>query len=371
MDSLRYWVQDMHVDGFRFDLATILGRERAGFDPSSSFLDAVRQDPVLSQVKLIAEPWDIGPGGYQLGRFPPAWSEWNDRFRDTMRAFWRGDEGQLSDFATRLMGSADLFSHLGRRPSASVNFVTAHDGFTLHDLVSYNDKHNNANGEDGQDGSDNNLSWNHGAEGPTDDPDVRALRQRQVRNLLASLLFSQGTPMLLAGDEFGHGQNGNNNAYCQDNPLTWLDWERAQNAEGRSLSAFVRRLLALRRGYPQLRRSRFLQARDAHTEEGVHWYRADGQPMAVDDWNDPQARSLMLEMPAALDARQTSRQTSLLLLINAGATEQRFMLPALDSGHWKIMISSAAAATEIGDDGSVVLVDRALMLLARRHAAER
>lgn len=369
MDSLRYWVQDMHVDGFRFDLATILGRERAGFDPSSSFLDAVRQDPVLSQVKLIAEPWDIGPGGYQLGRFPPGWSEWNDRFRDTMRAFWRGDEGHLSDFATRLMGSADLFSHLGRRPSASVNFITAHDGFTLNDLVSYNDKHNHANGEDGQDGSDHNLSWNHGEEGATDDPGVRALRQRQVRNLLASLLFSQGTPMLLAGDEFGHTQNGNNNAYCQDNPLTWLDWERARNAEGRSLSAFVRRLLALRRRYPQLRRSRFLQARDAHAEEGVHWYRADGQPMTVDDWNQPQARSLMLEMPAPLDGRPQITGTDLLLLINAGATEQRFTLPPLDAGRWKIMISSVAELPEVLDGDSVVLVDRALMLLARRRTA--
>ncbi len=216
-DSLRYWVAEMHVDGFRFDLATILGREHHGFDPKGGFLDACRQDPLLSQVKLIAEPWDVGPGGYQVGAFPPGWSEWNDKFRDNVRAFWRGDEGQLAELATRLTGSADLFHHRGRRPTASVNFVTAHDGFTLHDLVSYAHKHNEANGEHNRDGSDNNISANYGVEGETDDEQINALRLRQMRNMLATLLLSQGTPMLLAGDEFGRSKGGNNNTYFQDN----------------------------------------------------------------------------------------------------------------------------------------------------------
>ncbi|MGH7041603.1 MAG: glycogen debranching protein GlgX, partial [Acetobacteraceae bacterium] len=224
-DSLRYWVSEMHIDGFRFDLGTILGREAHGFDVSSGFLDACTQDPVLSQVKLIAEPWDIGPGGYQVGGFPPGWAEWNDKFRDTVREFWKGDSGKLSDLATRLAASADAFHRRGRKPWASVNFVTAHDGFTLQDLVSYNEKHNEANGEDNRDGTDNNSSWNHGVEGPTEDAAILDLRDRQKRNLLATLLMAQGTPMLLAGDEFGRTQQGNNNAYCQDNEISWVNWD--------------------------------------------------------------------------------------------------------------------------------------------------
>ncbi|HEY2135699.1 MAG TPA: glycogen debranching protein GlgX, partial [Xanthobacteraceae bacterium] len=255
-DSLRYWVQEMHVDGFRFDLGTILAREPYGFDAGGGFLDSCRQDPVLSSVKLIAEPWDCGPGGYQVGHFPPGWAEWNDRYRDTVRRFWKGDEGQLPDLARRLTASADLFNRRGRKPWASVNFLTAHDGFTLNDVVSYDNKHNEANGEDGRDGSSNNLSWNHGAEGPTSDQNIVALRERQKRNLLATLLLSQGTPMLLAGDEFGRTQHGNNNAYCQDNEISWVDWSLSR--DGAALNRFVQRMVAIRRAYPILHRNRFL-----------------------------------------------------------------------------------------------------------------
>ena len=255
-DSLRYWATEMQVDGFRFDLATILGRESYGFDEGCGFLDTCRQDPILSQCKLIAEPWDCGPGGYQVGGFPPGWMEWNDRFRDTVRKFWRGDEGQLAQFATRLSGSADLFNHRGRKPYASVNFITAHDGFTLNDWVSYEKKHNEANGENGKDGSDNNISANYGVEGPTDDPEISELRLRQMRNMLATLLFSQGTPMLLAGDEFARSQNGNNNAYCQDTEIAWVNWNIGD--KGQSLLLFTYRLIALRKRFPILHRGRFL-----------------------------------------------------------------------------------------------------------------
>ncbi len=369
MDSLRYWVQDMHVDGFRFDLATILGREREGFDPSGSFLDAVRQDPVLSQVKLIAEPWDIGPGGYQLGQFPPGWAEWNDKFRDNVRALWRGDGGQLPEFATRIMGSADLFNHKGRRPAASVNFVTAHDGFTLHDLVSYNDKHNQANGEDGRDGSDHNISWNHGAEGPTQDPDLLALRARQMRNLLASLLFAQGTPMLLAGDEFGRTQQGNNNAYCQDNPLTWLDWAEAASEAGKRQTAFVRKALKLRRRYPHLRRGRFLDARDGGDGGSVEWLRSDGAAMGEADWNDPEARVLMLKMGGSDvdDGEHGPEHETLLLVVNAGHAEVRFAVPAPGDRQWRVLLSTTAGQAPVLDEGGgLTLPDRSMALLASR-----
>jgi len=255
-DSLRYWVQEMHVDGFRFDLGTILAREPYGFDEGGGFLDSCRQDPVLSSVKLIAEPWDCGPGGYQVGRFPPGWAEWNDRYRDTVRGYWKGNTGTLSEFAARVTGSTDLFNRRGRKPWASVNFLAAHDGFTLNDLVSYNDKHNEPNGEDNRDGHSDNRSWNHGVEGPTDDPQVTELRERQKRNMLATLLLSQGTPMLLGGDEFGRTQQGNNNAYCQDNEISWVDWDHDERAQ--ALTRFVRRLTALRSRYPILRQNRSL-----------------------------------------------------------------------------------------------------------------
>src|SRR6201996_6242163 len=256
-DSLRYWATEMRVDGFRFDLATILAREPYGFDEGGGFLDACRQDPVLSSVKLIAEPWDIGPGGYQVGQFPPGWAEWNDKFRDTVRSFWKGDAGMLPEFAKRISGSSDLFNKRGRKPWASVNFITAHDGFNLNDLVSYNDKHNEANGEDNRDGHSNNHSWNHGAEGPTDDPEIIALRLRQQRNILATLLLSQGTPMITAGDEMARTQDGNNNAYAQDNETSWLDW-LAINSRGQALREFTRKLIAIRNAYPALHRSRFV-----------------------------------------------------------------------------------------------------------------
>ncbi len=256
-DSLRYWATEMRVDGFRFDLATILGREPYGFDEGGGFLDSCRQDPVLSSVKLIAEPWDCGPGGYQVGGFPPGWAEWNDRFRDEVRGYWKGDEGLLPALASRLTGSADKFNKRGRRPWASVNFITAHDGFTLADTVSYNEKHNSANGEDNRDGHSHNLSYNYGAEGPTDDPEIRAVRMRQMRNLLATLLLSRGTPMLLAGDEFARTQKGNNNAYCQDNEISWIDWG-AIGEEERDLAEFTQRLLILRKSLPMLSRGRFL-----------------------------------------------------------------------------------------------------------------
>ncbi|PPT26335.1 glycogen debranching enzyme GlgX, partial [Xanthomonas arboricola] len=346
MDSLRYWVQEMHVDGFRFDLATILGRERYGFDPSGSFLDAVRQDPVLSQTKLIAEPWDIGPGGYQVGNFPPGWVEWNDKFRDNVRAFWRGDGGQLAELATRLTGSADLFNHSGRRPTASVNFVTAHDGFTLRDLVSYEGKHNFANGEEGRDGSDHNISANYGVEGDTNDPAIKQLRRQQMRNLLATLLLSQGTPMLLAGDEFGHSQNGNNNAYCQDNELTWIDWTAATKAAAADQAAFVRRLIRIRQRYPLLHRARFFDGKfdEALGLKDLTWLAPDGHEMDEASWHDPEARALMLRLDGrspTTGLREIAANVTLLMLINAASTSVSFTLPAMHDEHWRVLVDTA------------------------------
>jgi isoamylase len=318
-DSLRYWVQEMHVDGFRFDLGTILARELYGFDQSGGFLDSCRQDPVLSAVKLIAEPWDIGPGGYQVGGFPPGWAEWNDRYRDTARAFWKGDEGAVAELATRLTGSGDLFNQRGRRPWASVNFVTAHDGFTLNDLVSYDDKHNEANGEDNRDGHSDNRSWNHGAEGPTDDPDIVELRERQKRNLLATLLLSQGTPMLLGGDEFGRTQQGNNNAYCQDNEISWVDWQHDEQAE--VLTRFVARLTALRRQYTVLRRSSFLTA-EWNEELGVK-----------DSTWLTRCFGLLLDGRAPTSGiRRRGSEATLLLIVNAHHDVVLFTLPEVTGG---------------------------------------
>src|SRR5438876_4134260 len=259
MDSLRYWILEMHVDGFRFDLASTLARDHEGVNKLHAFFEIIHQDPVLSQVKLIAEPWDVGEGGYQVGNFPVLWAEWNGKYRDTVRSFWKGDEGRIGEIAYRLTGSPDLYEHGGLRPYASINFVTAHDGFTLQDLVSYNEKHNEANGEDNRDGTDNNRSWNCGAEGPTDDPVINALRAQQKRNFLATLLLSQGVPMITAGDEIGHTQNGNNNAYCQDNELTWLDWDLSP--EKRDFLAFVKKTTLLWRTQPVFQRRRFFQGR--------------------------------------------------------------------------------------------------------------
>jgi isoamylase len=292
MDSLRYWVLEMHVDGFRFDLAATLARELHAVNRLGAFLDIIHQDPLLSQVKLIAEPWDLGEGGYQVGNFPVGWAEWNDRYRDTVRSYWKGDGGLVSDLAYRITGSSDLYAHSGRRPYASVNFVTAHDGFTLQDLVSYNGKHNEANGENNRDGTDNNRSWNCGAEGPTDNPDIQALRARQKRNLLATLLLSQGVPMLYAGDAIGHTQMGNNNAYCQDNPTSWLNWNL--QPEDRDLLLFVQRMINLRKRHPVFRRRHFFQGRPIKgaNVKDVLWLNPSGNEMSEHEWHDPSARCL-------------------------------------------------------------------------------
>lgn len=302
MDSLRYWVEVMHVDGFRFDLATVLGREAGGFDRGAGFFDAIRQDPVLARVKLIAEPWDIGPGGYQLGAFAHPFVEWNDRFRDGLRRFWRGDAGTVPDMAKRLLGSAERFDHSGRAATSSVNFITAHDGFTLEDLVSFSVKHNLANGEDNRDGHDNNLSDNMGVEGATDDPAILAARRLRKRNLLATLMLSQGTPMLLAGDEIGNTQGGNNNAYAQDNAVGWVDWAGADAG----LAQFVARLIALRRTHPVLRQRRFLHARKRQADDlpDVIWRRADGAAPRPEDWHDPAFRCLCVEVRMAAEGEE-------------------------------------------------------------------
>jgi isoamylase len=346
-DSLRYWAQEMRVDGFRFDLATILARELHGFDEGGGFLDACRQDPVLSSVKLIAEPWDIGPGGYQVGQFPPGWAEWNDKFRDTVRAFWKGEPGLLPELASRISGSGDLFNKRGRKPWASVNFITAHDGFNLNDLVSYNDKHNEANGEDNRDGHSNNHSWNHGAEGPTDDPEIKGLRERQKRNLMATLLLSQGTPMILAGDEFGHTQNGNNNAYAQDNEITWLDWEKI-TPEGRALLEFTRKLIAVRRSYPILHRGRFLVG--TYNEEldvkDVTWLSPTGEEMTHDQWQDDNAKCLGMLLDGRAQPtgiKKRGSDATLLLVMNAHHDVVEFDLPEVPEGkHWVCLIDTNA-----------------------------
>jgi isoamylase len=335
-DSLRYWAQEMRVDGFRFDLATILAREPYGFDEGGGFLDACRQDPVLSQVKLIAEPWDIGPGGYQVGHFPPGWAEWNDKFRDTVRAYWKGDEGKLPELAKRITGSGDLFNRRGRKPWASVNFVTAHDGFTLHDLVSYNDKHNEANGEDNRDGHSHNHSWNHGVEGPTDDPEISALRDRQKRNMLATLLLSQGTPMLLAGDEFGRTQDGNNNAYCQDNELNWIDWERIANG-GAAQIDFVRKLIALRKAYPILHRGRFLvgEYNEELDVKDATWVSPNGEEMSAEQWQDANAKCFGVVLDGRAQPtgiRRRGVDTTILLVLNAHHDLVEFTLPSVPEG---------------------------------------
>ncbi len=288
MDSLRYWVLDMHVDGFRFDLASALARELFAVDRLSAFFDIIHQDPVLSQVKLIAEPWDVGEGGYQVGNFPPKWSEWNADYRDTMRDFWRGEHAQLATFAQRFTGSSDLYRSDTRRPTASINFITCHDGFTLNDLVSYNEKHNEANGEDNRDGESHNRSWNHGVEGPTNDEAINELRDRQRRNLLATLLLSQGVPMLLSGDELGRTQRGNNNAYCHDSDLSWIDWERVDH----TTLDWVQRLLAFRSAHPIFRRRRWFQGRPLRDNDDMTWFRPDGAEMAPSDWEQGFAQAV-------------------------------------------------------------------------------
>ncbi|HXI35635.1 MAG TPA: glycogen debranching protein GlgX, partial [Burkholderiales bacterium] len=338
-DSLRYWAQEMRIDGFRFDLATILAREPYGFDEGGGFLDSCRQDPVLSSLKLIAEPWDVGPGGYQVAHFPPGWAEWNDQYRDTVRAYWRGDEGKLSELATRLTGSADMFNRRGRKPWASVNFVTAHDGFTLNDLVSYNDKHNEKNGEENRDGNSNNLSSNYGVEGPTEDSSINAIRERQKRNLLATLLLSLGTPMLLAGDEIGRSQGGNNNAYGQDNEINWIDWSKL-NDGGRDLMEFTRRLIEIRMRHPILLRGLFLAGwhNPRVGVKDVTWLTPAATEMAEENWKDPHAKCLgMLLDGRAQESgiKQRGEDETLLIVTNAHHDVVKFELPAVPEGkHW-------------------------------------
>jgi glycogen operon protein len=347
MDSLRYWVQEMHVDGFRFDLAAALGRGQADFDPHGSFLEAIGQDPVLAEVKLIAEPWDIGWGGYELGDFPPGWSEWNGRYRDTVRDFWRSTDGTMADLATRITGSSDLYGR-GRRPTASINLITVHDGFTLADLVSYNAKHNEANGEGNRDGTDDNRSWNCGAEGPTEDPEVVGLRARQRRNLLATLLLSEGVPLILGGDELGRTQGGNNNAYCQDNPVSWVDWSAA-GAE-RDLLEFVASLCRFRLSHRRTRRRRFF------ADGEIDWLRPDGDPMTEADWGSPIARSLTA----------SSADGEFLLMINGWWEPLSFRLP--EPHRSKVMTvavdtSQRSGPANVGPVDAIELAGRSLVLL--------
>jgi len=321
VECMKYWVQEMHVDGFRFDLGTVLAREDGGFNEGSPFFKAVRAEPALAYVKLISEPWDVGLGGYQLGRFPAGWSEWNDRYRDTVRAYWRGDQGKLGELAERLAGSSDLFRHNGRKPSASINFVTAHDGFTLQDLVTYNERHNEANREGNADGTSNNLSWNCGVEGPSEDPEVTRLRRRQMRNLLATLLLSQGVPMLQAGDEFARTQGGNNNAYCQDNEISWVDWRLA--AANATLLDYAQFLIRLRRQRAEFRRDTFFKG--AATRAGVKdiaWLSPRGAEMTHTDWLDAEGRCL-----GAWYGRVNTPSGRLLLLLNSSHLAVEFLLP--------------------------------------------
>jgi glycogen operon protein len=347
MDSLRYWVEEMHVDGFRFDLAPTLAREADAVERSSHFFDVIHQDPTLSRVKLIAEPWDLGIGGYQVGNFPVGWAEWNGRYRDTVRRYWRGDPGQVADLAYRLTGSSDLYQDDGRRPYASVNFVTAHDGFTLADLVSYDRKHNESNGEGNRDGIDDNLSWNGGVEGPTSDPAVLALRERQARNFLATLLLSQGIPMLCGGDELGRTQRGNNNAYCHDDEVSWHDWRLDDRA--RALAAFTRRLIHLRREHPELCRRKFFLGREicAAGVKDLVWIRPDGSELTAADWGDPRLRAfgfrLCGEMMDDVNERgEPITGETLLVLMNPDPAPVEFVLPSAEPGvGWLVLLDTA------------------------------
>lgn len=332
MDSLRYWVTEMHVDGFRFDLASTLAREEQAVSKLSGFFDVIHQDPVLQNVKLIAEPWDVGEGGYQVGNFPVLWAEWNGKYRDTVRRFWKGDEGTLSDFAYRITGSSDLYQTDGRKPNASINFITAHDGFTMCDLVSYNEKHNEANGDNNTDGANDNDSWNMGAEGPTDDPAINALREQQTRNLLTTLILSQGVPMLCGGDELGRSQRGNNNGYCQDNELTWYDWRLDEPRQ--RLIEFTAKLIELRKSHPNLRRRKFFQDRTIRGSvvRDIAWYSASGNEFSDEDWNTHWNKSLALllngkTLGVSDEEGKPVTDESFLLLVNASADGVEFTMP--------------------------------------------
>ncbi len=366
MDSLRYFAIECHVDGFRFDLASALARELYDVDRLSAFFDIIHQDPVLSQVKLIAEPWDVGPGGYQVGNFPILWSEWNGIYRDVMRDFWKGS-ASLASFASRFGGSADLYERDGRRPFASINFITAHDGFTLRDLVSYNTKHNEANGETNHDGTDDNRSWNCGVEGPTDDPAVLALRARQQRNFLATLFLSQGVPMLLAGDEIGRTQSGNNNAWCQDNRISWFDWESADE----DLLTFTRRLIELRRTHPVFRRTKFFDGRGEQLPD-VWWMRPDGRRMTRRDWDNADSRAIGVflngdELQAETRSGEEVRDDSFLLLFNAYFNDVTFRLPARRLGlRWTLELKTGRFYADRTTPGSEVVVEARSLVVLRR-----
>lgn len=344
MDSLRYWVLEMHVDGFRFDLASTLARELHDVDRLSSFFDIIQQDPVISQVKLIAEPWDIGDGGYQVGNFPPVWTEWNGKYRDCVRDYWRGEQQRLPEFASRFTGSSDLYENTTRRPRASINFITAHDGFTLHDLVSYHEKHNEVNGEDNQDGETNNRSWNCGVEGPTEDPAIKALRERQKRNFLTTLFLSQGVPMLLGGDESGRTQQGNNNAYCQDNELSWYAWDTYDS----SLFEFTCRLIAYRREHPVFRRRDWFQGKAIHGEGigDIGWFTPDGQVMTDQNWEQGFAKSLGIflngrTIPNPYPKGEPITDDNFYILFNAHHEDLNFVLPPADWGQsWKMELNT-------------------------------
>ena len=374
MDSLRYWVTEMHVDGFRFDLASTLAREVKDVSVFSAFFDVIHQDPVLSQVKLIAEPWDVGDGGYQVGNFPVLWTEWNGKYRDAIRKYWKGEEGLIGELAYRLTGSPDLYQHGGKRPYASINFITAHDGFTLNDLVSYNDKHNEANGENNNDGDNNNASWNCGAEGLTDDEEINKLRRRQRRNLLATMFLSQGVPMICGGDEYGRTQDGNNNAYCQDNEVSWLDWNGDQRDA--SLFAFTQKLINLRRDHPIFRRPKFFQGRKIRGGDvkDVMWFDPNGEEMTDEEWSTPHAKCLgMLLGGDAIDVRSFKNEPILdrtyLLLLNAHHEEISFTLPGLEKVRWEQVIDTTdeagfvASAKQMPSGDDYPLGARSLVLL--------
>lgn len=376
MDSLRYWVTEMHVDGFRFDLASTLAREFYDVDRLSAFFDLVQQDPVVSQVKLIAEPWDVGEGGYQVGNFPGLWTEWNGKYRDTVRDYWRGEPATLGEFASRLTGSSDLYEATGRRPSASINFVTCHDGFTLADLVSYNEKHNEANGEDNLDGESHNRSWNCGVEGPTDDPEILALRGRQMRNILATLMVSQGTPMIAHGDEFGRTQHGNNNVYCQDSELSWMDWSLAEkNAD---LLAFTRKVTQFRKNHPVFRRRRFFEGRPMRRDDelrDIAWLTASGREMTQEDWDRGFDKCVAVFLNGNAIREPDARgerivDDSFLLCFNAHDDQVEFVIPDGDyANEWTAELDTTdptgAADLVINAGDKVAVAGRSVLILRK------
>jgi glycogen operon protein len=376
MDSLRYWATEMHVDGFRFDLASTLARQFHEVDRLSAFFDIIHQDPVLSRMKLIAEPWDVGEGGYQVGNFPALWSEWNGKYRDTVRDFWRGEDSRLAEFAFRFTGSSDLYQDDGRHPNASINFITAHDGFTLNDLVSYNDKHNEANGEDNRDGDGHNRSWNHGEEGETDDPEIRTLRERQKRNYLATLMLSQGVPMLLGGDEMGRTQDGNNNAYCQDNEISWFDW--ALRDENLALLGFTRRLMDFRQRHPIFRRRRWFMGREIHGSgvRDIGWFSPGGEEMTQEEWSAGYAKSVGVflngdAIPHRGPKGEAITDDGFLLLFNAHHDTIDFTLPPEAwGGRWSAELDTAEPlgtpeAAEFPAGGNIRVTGRSLVILQR------